>query len=145
MPFDVKRFAKTAGNRFRCTLALALLVAAVTAAAATQGRIGDGSTASIGIRFVVAPAIHGRTMSLSTQGGAVAPSSSAHYLCLTVIDIADVTLGTPAPGGSVSRLTPVEFERTQHSRCAGQTLVLQWPSNRPAATGRPALLVIAPI
>ena len=135
-----KDFTAARGGRFRLGLALALMVAAVFAVAAEQGSAGNASTASIGIRLVVAPAIHGRQMSLSTRGDDALPSSSAGRLCLTLTDVAGITLGAPAPGHSVSRLTPVDFRWIDHADCAGRALDFRLP-RRPGVT----TLVVRPI
>ena len=133
-------FFSARGGRFRYILALALVATSVFAAAAGQGTTGNASTASIGIRLVVAPAIHGRQMSLSTRGDDALPSSSAGRLCLTLIDIAGITLGLPAPGDPVSRLTAVDFEWIEHADCAGRALDYRLPYRSGVTT-----LVVRPI
>lgn len=145
MPFDVYHPTTALGSRLRSMLALALLAATVSAAAATQGRVGVGSTASIGIRFEVVPAIHGQSMSLSALGDNALPSSLARYLCLTLIDVAGVTLGMPAPGHPVSRLTPVDFRIDPHPACAGQSLRYSLPAHDGTVPQGPTLVIVQPI
>ncbi|MEO1574370.1 MAG: hypothetical protein AAFU65_05350 [Pseudomonadota bacterium] len=60
-----------------------------------------------------------------------------------MIDIAGVTLGTPAPGGPVSRLTTVAFTALDaQPGCPGRVLTYELPHAPRAA---PALVVIRPI